>query len=58
MFQPHAFFYQSHPVVVDRHAPVENTPAIFVYKENKHYTFTGKIKIAWIHRIYKKIEKH
>ncbi|XP_043287811.1 protein disulfide-isomerase TMX3 isoform X2 [Venturia canescens] len=41
MFQPHAFFYQSHPVVVDRHAPVENTPAIFVYKENKHYTFTG-----------------
>ncbi|XP_034947121.1 protein disulfide-isomerase TMX3 [Chelonus insularis] len=40
-FQPHAFFYQSHPVVVDKHAPVENTPVIFVYKENSHYNFTA-----------------
>ncbi|KAI4484034.1 protein disulfide-isomerase TMX3 isoform X1 [Polistes fuscatus] len=41
VFQPHAFFYQSHPNVVNRHAPVENTPALFVYKENLHYNFTG-----------------
>lgn len=41
MFQAHAFFYQSHPSIVDKHAPVENAPALFVYKENLHYNFTG-----------------
>lgn len=41
VFQPHAFFYQSHPSVVNKHAPVENTPSLFVYKENLHYNFTG-----------------
>ncbi|XP_043465597.1 protein disulfide-isomerase TMX3 isoform X1 [Leptopilina heterotoma] len=41
VFQAHAFFYQSHPKVVDKHAPVENTPALFVYKESTHYNFTG-----------------
>jgi thioredoxin domain-containing protein 10 len=40
-FQPHAFFYQSHPVVVNKHAPIEKTPALFVYKESVHYNFTG-----------------
>ncbi|XP_018401055.1 PREDICTED: protein disulfide-isomerase TMX3 isoform X1 [Cyphomyrmex costatus] len=40
-FQAHAFFYQSHPNVVNKHAPVDNTPALFVYKENLHYNFTG-----------------
>ncbi|XP_053594639.1 protein disulfide-isomerase TMX3 [Microplitis demolitor] len=40
-FQPYAFFYESHPVVVGKHAPVENTPVIFVYKENSHYNFTA-----------------
>ncbi|XP_011505026.1 PREDICTED: protein disulfide-isomerase TMX3 isoform X2 [Ceratosolen solmsi marchali] len=39
-FQPHAFFYQSHPVVVDKHAPIEKTPTLLVYKENVHYNFT------------------
>lgn len=42
VFQPHAFFYQSHPTVVDKHAPVQSTPVIFVYKENSHYNFTRK----------------
>lgn len=42
VFQPHAFFYQSHPTVVSKHAPVENIPALFVYKENLHYNFSGK----------------
>ncbi|XP_026668058.1 protein disulfide-isomerase TMX3 isoform X8 [Ceratina calcarata] len=41
MFQPHAFFYQSHPMVVNKHAPVEKVPALFVYKENVHYNFSG-----------------
>lgn len=41
MFQPHAFFYQSHPTVVNKHAPVEKVPALFVYKENVHYNFSG-----------------
>ncbi|XP_014219999.1 protein disulfide-isomerase TMX3 [Copidosoma floridanum] len=45
-FQPHAFFYQSHPVVVDKHAPIESTPALFVYKENVHYNFTGHSAIT------------
>ncbi|XP_008206898.1 protein disulfide-isomerase TMX3 [Nasonia vitripennis] len=40
VFQPHAFFYHSHPVVVEKHAPIEKTPALFVYKENLHYNFT------------------
>ncbi|XP_058796231.1 protein disulfide-isomerase TMX3 [Phymastichus coffea] len=40
IFQPHAFFYQSHPVVVDKHAPIEQTPSLFVYKDNVHYNFT------------------
>lgn len=40
VFQPHAFFYQSHPNIVSKHAPVENTPALFVYKENIHYNFS------------------
>ncbi|XP_015125052.1 protein disulfide-isomerase TMX3 [Diachasma alloeum] len=40
-FQPHAFFYQTHPAVVDKHAPVEKLPSIFIYKENVHYNFTG-----------------
>lgn len=42
MFQAHAFFYQSHPSVVNKHAPIENVPALFVYKENLHYNFTGE----------------
>ena len=46
IFQPHAFFYQSHPVVVEKHAPVEKTPSLFVYKENLHYNFTGQKKIS------------
>ncbi|XP_076661473.1 thioredoxin-related transmembrane protein 3 isoform X1 [Halictus rubicundus] len=41
VFQPHAFFYHSHPGVVNKHAPVESVPALFVYKENSHYNFTG-----------------
>ncbi|XP_033209985.1 protein disulfide-isomerase TMX3 [Belonocnema kinseyi] len=41
VFQPHAFFYQTQQTVVDKHAPVENTPALFVYKESTHYNFTG-----------------
>ncbi|KAL7291385.1 protein disulfide-isomerase TMX3 [Trichogramma pretiosum] len=41
IFQPHAFFYQSHPVVVDKHAPIVKTPTLFVYKENSHYNFSG-----------------
>lgn len=41
IFQAHAFFYQSHPGVVNKHAPVANVPALFVYKENSHYNFTG-----------------
>uniref|UniRef100_A0A6V7M8C1 Thioredoxin domain-containing protein n=1 Tax=Bracon brevicornis TaxID=1563983 RepID=A0A6V7M8C1_9HYME len=41
-FQPHAFFYQSHPVVVDKNAPIKRIPAIVVYKENTHYTFIPK----------------
>ncbi|XP_011643356.1 protein disulfide-isomerase TMX3 isoform X1 [Pogonomyrmex barbatus] len=41
IFQAHAFFYQSHPSVVDKHAPVDNVPALFVYKETLHYNFTG-----------------
>ncbi|XP_015588051.1 protein disulfide-isomerase TMX3 isoform X1 [Cephus cinctus] len=41
VFQPHAFFYQSHPHVVGEHAPVQKAPALFVYKENCHYNFTG-----------------
>lgn len=45
VFQPHAFFYQSHPNIVSKHAPVENTPALFVYKENIHYNFSGKYLI-------------
>lgn len=45
MFQPHAFFYQSHRLVVDKHAPVEKTPAIFVHKESTHYNFTGMYKL-------------
>ncbi|XP_006612399.1 protein disulfide-isomerase TMX3 isoform X1 [Apis dorsata] len=40
VFQPHAFFYQSHPNIVSKHAPVENIPALFVYKENIHYNFS------------------
>lgn len=44
IFQPQAFFYQSHPVVVDKHAPIEQTPSLFVYKDNVHYNFTGKYK--------------
>lgn len=43
VFQPHAFFYQSHPNVVNKHAPVGTVPALFVYKENSHYNFTGKV---------------
>lgn len=42
IFQAHAFFYQSHPTVVDKHAPVDNVPALFVYKESSHYNFTGE----------------
>lgn len=42
IFQAHAFFYQSHPGVVNKHAPVDNVPALFVYKENLHYNFTGE----------------
>uniref|UniRef100_A0A348G611 Protein disulfideisomerase 3 n=1 Tax=Odontomachus monticola TaxID=613454 RepID=A0A348G611_ODOMO len=41
IFQAHAFFYQSHPNVVNKHAPVKNVPALFVYKESSHYNFTG-----------------
>ncbi|XP_012274366.1 protein disulfide-isomerase TMX3 isoform X2 [Orussus abietinus] len=41
LFQPHAFFYRSHVKVTDKHVPVENTPTLFVYKENLHYNFTG-----------------
>ncbi|XP_018401056.1 PREDICTED: protein disulfide-isomerase TMX3 isoform X2 [Cyphomyrmex costatus] len=43
-FQAHAFFYQSHPNVVNKHAPVDNTPALFVYKENLHYNFTAVVE--------------
>lgn len=42
IFQAHAFFYQSHPSVVNKHAPVDNVPALFVYKESLHYNFTGE----------------
>lgn len=42
VFQAHAFFYQSHPSVVNKHAPVDNVPALFVYKESLHYNFTGE----------------
>lgn len=42
IFQAHAFFYQSQPSVVNKHAPVENVPALFVYKESSHYNFTGE----------------
>lgn len=42
LFQAHAFFYQSHPNVVNKHAPVDNVPALFVYKESLHYNFTGE----------------
>lgn len=41
-FQAHAFFYQSHPSVVNKHAPIDNVPALFVYKESLHYNFTGE----------------
>lgn len=41
VFQPHAFFYQSHPTVVRKHAPIKHVPALFVYKESSHYNFTG-----------------
>lgn len=27
---------------MNKHAPVDNVPALFVYKENLHYNFTGK----------------
>ncbi|OAD57572.1 Protein disulfide-isomerase TMX3 [Eufriesea mexicana] len=43
VFQPHAFFYQSHPNVVNKHAPVESIPALFVYKENLHYNFSEEL---------------
>ncbi|XP_015588052.1 protein disulfide-isomerase TMX3 isoform X2 [Cephus cinctus] len=44
VFQPHAFFYQSHPHVVGEHAPVQKAPALFVYKENCHYNFTAVVE--------------
>lgn len=28
---------------MNKHAPVNNVPALFVYKENSHYNFTGKL---------------
>lgn len=54
MFQPHAFFYQSHPNIVSKHAPVENIPALFVYKENIHYNFSGKY-LWYINIMYRNI---
>lgn len=27
---------------MSKHAPVENVPALFVYKESSHYNFTGE----------------
>ncbi|XP_020298819.1 protein disulfide-isomerase TMX3 isoform X2 [Pseudomyrmex gracilis] len=41
MFQPFAYFYQTYPRIARKHAPVEKVPALFVYKENLHYNFTG-----------------
>lgn len=46
-FQPHAFFYQSYTHVAEKHVPSETTPAVFVYKENSHYHFTGKDRSSY-----------
>lgn len=53
IFQAHAFFYHSHPSVVNKHAPVDNVPALFVYKENLHYNFSGEsIERKWNDHCY------
>lgn len=58
IFQAHAFFYQSHPSVVNKHAPVENVPALFVYKESLHYNFTGESIEARERRFYRSLNSH
>ena len=47
ILQPHAFFYQAHPVVVGKKILYDKAPTLLVYKDNTHYTFKGILLILF-----------